>query len=508
MSRRLRRRLIGWGITLGIIAVLVVVGTLLEGCSPPSPAASPTPIVIVITAVPTATPEPTATSEPTSTPEPPTSTPEPTATAEVPPGSVVTPVSTPSATLEVLAKYATSIPSPSSTPEPTNTPEPELTSTSEPTATPVPTFTAEPTATSEPTPEPTPTTSPTPSPTATPVPETSINEVHRYMLGLINAARVQNGEEPVVLGDNTAAQVHAENALSGCFMSHWGLDGTTADMRYNLAGGTQYSQENVSGNVFCYKDGEGFAPIRDVFREVKESHDGLMDSPGHRRNILDPKHRSVNLGIAWDRYNLRIVQQFEGNYVEWQQEPIISRGVLRLAGAMANGATLADPEYRDGLDIAVYYHPELRQFNRGHLAQTSCGLLSIKVASLRRPPSGAGAYYPTNEYTREHNERCPDPYDLPKEAPIPETRDEAKALRSQARTFVETTTEHSVRWITADVWNINGDSFEVEANLHEVLDKPGVYTVVAWANINGEQETVSEYPIFQHTDKPATQYMR
>ena len=334
-----------------------------------------------------------------------------------------------------------------------------------------------------------------------------MDDAKEYMLGLINTARVQNGLEEVALGDNTAAQVHAENALSGCFMSHWGMDGTTPDMRYNLAGGTQYSQENVSGNAFCYRDGEGFRPIRDVYREVKDSSDGLLDSPGHRKNILDPKHRRVNLGIAWDRYNLRVVQQFEGNYVEYSQGPRIDRGVLRLTGHMVHGATLADPERRDGLGVAVYYSPPLRAFNRGHLAQTSCATLPVKVASLRRPPS-EGAFYKSDSYFRERKKSCPDPYDLPEDVPVPETRDEAKALKSKARAHSADSVEHTVRWITADAWGINGDSFQVEANLHEVLDKPGVYTVVVWANINGEQETVSEYPIFQHTDKPSTQYER
>ena len=52
------------------------------------------------------------------------------------------------------------------------------------------------------------------------------------MLDLINAARADNGAGLVVMGDNTAAQVHAEASLQGCFLSHWGKDGTKPDMRY------------------------------------------------------------------------------------------------------------------------------------------------------------------------------------------------------------------------------------------------------------------------------------
>ena len=33
-----------------------------------------------------------------------------------------------------------------------------------------------------------------------------------------------------------------------------------------------------------------------------------MDSPGHRRNILNPWHRKANIGIDWDGYNLGAVR--------------------------------------------------------------------------------------------------------------------------------------------------------------------------------------------------------
>ena len=42
------------------------------------------------------------------------------------------------------------------------------------------------------------------------------------MLQVINAERTKSGLNPVVLGDNNAAQLHAEAALENCFSSHWG----------------------------------------------------------------------------------------------------------------------------------------------------------------------------------------------------------------------------------------------------------------------------------------------
>ena len=68
-----------------------------------------------------------------------------------------------------------------------------------------------------------------------------------YMLELINQARAEAGAPPVVLGDNHAAQLHAESGLANCFGSHWGIDGLKPYMRYSLAGGYQSNGENWLG---------------------------------------------------------------------------------------------------------------------------------------------------------------------------------------------------------------------------------------------------------------------
>ena len=48
------------------------------------------------------------------------------------------------------------------------------------------------------------------------------------MLTLINAERERAGVEPVILGDNIAAQLHSEVSLENCVSSHWGVDGPKA----------------------------------------------------------------------------------------------------------------------------------------------------------------------------------------------------------------------------------------------------------------------------------------
>ena len=131
---------------------------------------------------------------------------------------------------ECRKALATPTPTPISTPEPptatptlgppTSTPLPPC-----PTATPTPTATA----------TPTPTTTPTPSPTATPPPSPD-RWHHQYkarMLELINQARTQAGVPEVTMGNNIAAQLHAENSLANCVGGHWGIDGLKPYMRYS-----------------------------------------------------------------------------------------------------------------------------------------------------------------------------------------------------------------------------------------------------------------------------------
>ena len=47
----------------------------------------------------------------------------------------------------------------------------------------------------------------------------------QFMLGLINDERKKAGVPEVSLGDNNAAQIHAENSIRDCVSGHWGTDG-------------------------------------------------------------------------------------------------------------------------------------------------------------------------------------------------------------------------------------------------------------------------------------------
>ena len=229
------------------------------------------------------------------------------------------------------------------------------------------------------TPKPTPTTTSAPTPSPISPPPLRHIEEKLYMLELINDERVSAGLNPVVLGDNVAAQLHAEAALENCFSSHWGIDGLKPYMRYSLAGGYQPNAENVSGLDYCIKATDGYRANGSAEQEIRQAMVGLMDSPGHRDNILRPWHKKVNVGLAWDRYNFNgHYQHFEGDYVEYDQLPAMENGVLHMSGSVKNDVQF-DDDFRD-LDVQIYYDPPPHTLTRGQVARTYCSDSGLHVA--------------------------------------------------------------------------------------------------------------------------------
>ena len=407
---------------------------------------------------PTPEPSPTSTAIPKPTPEP---------IPELPPTPTAIPKPTPALT---ATPRSTSIPRATSTPRPTNTPRP--TSTPRPTATPAPTY-AE-----------------------------TLASAKRLMVELINEARAGAGSPPLALGNNPAAQAHADNALAECFSSHWGLDGTKPYMRYTLAGGYQANAENVSGLDVCVRAGQGYAAIRSVEREVHEAMDGLLNSPGHKRTIIDPAYREVSLGIAWDRYNFRVVQQLEGDYVAFEELPTLKDGALSFKGILRNGASIVPDNINKDLGAQVYYDPPLQELTRGQLVQVYSSSPGGLVASIR-PEAKDGWHYAEDNFTMCLHD-YPEPQDFSPSSPAPRTPEESKRMHSSAKAKVALCKDVTIPWLDASRWELSKDSFDVRVSLRSILRQqgPGVYTLVLWANIGGEKEVISEYSIFHDTEPP------
>ena len=315
------------------------------------------------------------------------------------------------------------------------------------------------------------------------------------MLDLINEARLGEGQIALKHGDNDAAQLHAESSLENCASSHWGGDGLKPYMRYSLHGGYQSNGENGSGISYCYTAADR---VRWVLpkQAARQAMEGLMNSPGHRRNILEPHHQKVNIGMAFDRHRLQVVQHFEGDYIEYDTLPSLQDGVLSLQGRLKNGAELFDKS----LGIQVYYDPPPVPLTQGQLSRTYCYAYSDLITALRRP-APPGSYYPpsTDTFTATPS-NCPDPRDVPADAPPPTSGQEALQHKKSAREAsrrVPLNASITLPWVTATVWEIQRQSFNVSADLGELAEKPGVYTIMVWAELGGKRAVVSTYSIFK-----------
>ena len=296
------------------------------------------------------------------------------------------------------------------------------------------------------------------------------------MLEFINEARAEAGVPAVILGDNRAPQIQAESSLANCFSGHWGLDGLKPYMRYSLAGGYQSNGENALGFYSCPSNVRALPNIEQV---VREAMDSWMESPGHRRNILDPWHRKVSIGFAWNRHYYAAYQHFEGDYVEYDRLPTIdANGVLSLSGIVKNGARLRG---REGLSVQVYYDPPPSRLTPQQISRTSCYSYGVRAASLRYPLTGNWRWT-EDSYVDTSGSFCPDPHGVP--------------LRVGG----------VVPWITAHTWNVTEDSFSVTVDLSDVIDEhgPGVYSTIVWGTIGAEDVVISEYSMFYQVTPPDT----
>jgi uncharacterized protein YkwD len=160
-----------------------------------------------------------------------------------------------------------------------------------------------------------------PAPTARPQ-DFDPSALGQRMIDGINRDRRVNGLTPVE-GDPVAAlagQRHAEDMVAHDYFSHWNREGWGPDHRYTQAGGTHAVSENLYAYEYVYEDGRG-APIKDWGAVIENAQAGLMDSPGHRANILDPAHTHVGIGLAYDASTgqFRLAQEFTNQYVQLVQ---------------------------------------------------------------------------------------------------------------------------------------------------------------------------------------------
>ncbi len=137
-------------------------------------------------------------------------------------------------------------------------------------------------------------------------------------LRLINRDRKQFGLGPVLLDAfaSSIADAYCRQQIRNGTSGHFTTDGQAPYMRYSFAGGN----DGVSENAAAWSANYNFSD-RALYEMVRRSQDAMMREvtphDGHRRTILDPYATHVGIGLAWERGEFRLAQEFIRRYVDW-----------------------------------------------------------------------------------------------------------------------------------------------------------------------------------------------
>jgi uncharacterized protein YkwD len=113
---------------------------------------------------------------------------------------------------------------------------------------------------------------------------TSISEAREQLLSRINALRAASGVPPLASNDalNAVAQAYSERMAKEHFFAHVAPDGTTLSLRLRRV---NFAYRRAGENL-----GLAAGPL--------SAHAGIEQSPGHRRNLLEPEFEQLGIGVA------------------------------------------------------------------------------------------------------------------------------------------------------------------------------------------------------------------
>jgi uncharacterized protein YkwD len=303
--------------------------------------------------------------------------------------------------------------------------------------------------------------------------DSALAELKQYALRTINQDRAKFGLSPVIMSNNPAAQVHANDVLKTRAISHWMTDGEKPYMTYTRLGGDGKVTQNVA--IAGYGD-QYDGCISGVYRCDKiDPHEAIATTEyqmmyndtdccdnGHRKNILDKFHTHVSIGIAYNDYFFVMVQNFENQYTIWNDKindnnnsdsDNSDKTMITMAGSFTNN-TDSNPDNDLALEnVQVFYDPlptpEIYQEHKNDRSYGPGKFIGLVVEPL--PP---GMYYKT-----------PSNFTL----------------------------------VEAQKWNNSTSEFNIDFSLDTLFDKygNGVYTIVVLAkDTEGEFLVTSEISVF------------
>jgi uncharacterized protein YkwD len=270
-----------------------------------------------------------------------------------------------------------------------------------------------------------------------------VADLVQYTLNKINEDRSRFNLSPVQLSRNPAAQIQAENILKARHIGHWTTDGMKPYMLYSAYNGSGGVSQNVAAES---NYGHTINPYRaiDAAERTMMYNDSLCCKDLHRQDVLNKYHTHASIGIAYDEDYFAMVQNFENNYIHFN-EPFIHHNEDRRV--QISGQLLS----RISSDISLY---------------------------------GLDIYYDeTPSYTQYEKHKDDKSYELGKLigfifSPM-DFNEWFEYLRSKIYSAMGISLSYYSP-LPADKWHVDNKSVDIKFDISPVLKKEGVYTVVLY----------------------------
>ena len=305
----------------------------------------------------------------------------------------------------------------------------------------------------------------------------------------INEIRKRHSVQPLVIGNNQAAQDLAEQNLRIGVRTMWSEDGFSVYARYHMTGGTQ------ANDWYSYAfNSWGGATLKGTSAEVQKCLALLNDT--NRQMLTNPDHRKADVGWAQNRTDLQMVILFEAGTIEsWSNLSLSPNGDLSVVGQTTAHGAIVDPST---MWVTVAYDPAPSRLSPGQLlwGGNQAFMANYPVAVIW-PPSAAGL----SVRNRRHSwvmDRSINPFGVPYATPVPPdpfARHQEHGRAGEWFMQQRRPTEVSVPVIEPSRWPRGGRQLDIVANIGAVMrDKgAGVYSVWVCVPKGDQTRTLANY---------------
>jgi len=215
--------------------------------------------------------------------------------------------------------------------------------------------------------------------------------LERDNIARVNLEREKRGLPGLLFREDLrdAARWHSLDMAANQFFAHIGPDGRWPQNRIAL----------LDRTLLQDKAGENIGMMRGYLdrRKVDESlHEGLMESPSHRENLLADYYTHIAVGVVRYKDGVWLTQLFVNEAGEFS-EPVPVRlvsGQLFTPKAELNGWYSEEVGAKHGKTLTMFDTPDY--VDSPVVPHDLTGEVTIRVRGDRRPPDGEGQVFYLN----------------------------------------------------------------------------------------------------------------